>query len=92
MPPLNAEELAILESVESGEWQSVQDIAREINRYQGYARTQVNALESVSVELSVNDLEVLRKVAQKSGISVSLLAATVLHQFAASHQEIADNP
>ena len=55
MPLLDAEELAILESVELGEWQSVPDIEREINRYQGYARTQVNALESASVELSVND-------------------------------------
>jgi len=87
MPPLDAEERSILESVELGKWQSVPDVAQEIERYQRDAQAQVNALESVSVELPASDVQALREVAQQSGISLSLLMATVLHQFVANRQE-----
>lgn len=87
MPPLDAEELAILESAELGEWQSVSDVAQEIKRYQRDAQAQVNALESINVELPASDLQALREVAQQADISLSLLMATVLHQFVASRQE-----
>lgn len=45
MPPLYAEEQAILESVELGEWQSVPDVTQAIERYQSYAQAQMNSLE-----------------------------------------------
>ncbi len=86
MVSLNAEEQSILESVELGEWQSVPNIAQEIERYQRYARAQA-AVQAVSLELSTRDLQVLQDVAQQSGISVSLLMATVLHQFVVSREE-----
>ena len=63
------------------------DGSQEIERYQHYAQAQVNALETVSIELPVSDLQVLQKVANHAGISVSQLVVTVLHQFVASHQE-----
>ncbi|MGB3613320.1 MAG: hypothetical protein WBA10_05945 [Elainellaceae cyanobacterium] len=85
MVSLDAEEWAILESVELGEWQSVPNVAQEIERYQHYAQTQA-AVEAVSLSLPTRDLQVLQALAQQSGISVSLLMATVLHQFVASRQ------
>ena len=85
--PLDAEEQAILESVENDEWQSVPNVAQEVQRYQHYAQAQVNALEMVSIELSASDLQSLQNLAQVSGTSVSLLIASVVHQFVASHQE-----
>lgn len=87
MPPLDAEEQALLDSVELGEWQSVPNIAAEIERYQHYAQAQANTLESVSIELPSQDLQALQTFAQQSGTSVSVLMATVLHQFITSHQE-----
>lgn len=83
--PLDAEEQAILESVENNEWQSVPNVAQEVQRYQLYAQAQVNALERVSVELPASDLHSLQNLAQASGTSVSLLIA--VHQFVAGHQE-----
>ena len=85
--PLDAEEQAILESVENDEWQSVPNVAQEVQRYQHYAQAQVNALEMVSIELPASDLQSLQNLAQVSGTSVSLLIASVVHQFVASHQE-----
>lgn len=87
MPPLDAEEQALLDSVELGEWQSIPNVAVEIGRYQRYAQAQVNALASVNIELPSSDLQALQVVAQQSGTSVALLMATVLHQFVASRQE-----
>ncbi len=87
MPPLDAEEKAILESVELGEWQSIQNATEEIARYQHYAQAQVNALESIRIELPSDDLQAFRVVAQQSGVSVSVLIATVLHQFITNRQD-----
>ncbi|MBW4651668.1 MAG: hypothetical protein KME20_01200 [Kaiparowitsia implicata GSE-PSE-MK54-09C] len=87
MPPLDAEEQAILESVELGEWQPVPDVTQEIERYRTYAQSQVNGLAAVSLELPTSDLQRLQSFAEESGVSVSLLMATVLHQFVVSRQE-----
>lgn len=87
MPPLDAEEQALLDSVELGEWQSVPDVAAEIERYQRYAQSQTNAVASVNIELPKSDLQALQAFAHQSGISVSVLVATVLHQFVTSRQE-----
>lgn len=45
MPPLDAEEQAILESVELGEWQSVPNAVAEIDRYRRYAQTNQVTIE-----------------------------------------------
>lgn len=83
MYPLNAEEQAILESVENAEWQSVPNLAQEIRRYQHDAQLQVDALEEVRIELPASDVQSLQDLAQQSGISVSLLVASVIHQYVA---------
>lgn len=85
--PLDAEEQAILESVENGEWQPVPDLAQEIQRYQHYAQAQINTLQTVSIELPASDLQLLQALAQKTDTSVSLLIASVLHQFVTTHPE-----
>lgn len=84
MSSLDAEDQAILESVENGEWQSVPNVAQEIQRYQQYAQSQVDALEEVRIELSVSDMRSLQTLAQQSGVSVTLLAASVIHQYVAN--------
>jgi predicted DNA binding CopG/RHH family protein len=84
--PLDAEEQAILESVENGEWQSVPNLVQEVQRYQDYAQAQVSALETVSIELPASDLQSLKNLAQTSGTSVSKLIATVVHRFVSQHK------
>jgi predicted DNA binding CopG/RHH family protein len=87
MPPLDAEEQAILESVELGEWQPVSDVTQELERYSTYAQAQLSGLAAVSLELPTSDLQRLQSFAEELGVSVSLLMATVLHQFVVSRQE-----
>ena len=62
MNPLNAEELDLLESVENDEWQSIPNLAIELQRYQGYAHSQ--ALAAIRIELPIDDLRSLQNLAQ----------------------------
>lgn len=84
MSYLNAEEQAILESVENDEWQPVPNMIQEIQRYQQYAQAQLASLEEVRVELPAEDVRSLQTLAHHSGISVSLLIASVIHQYVAN--------
>lgn len=81
MNPLDTEELDLLESVENDEWQSIPNLAQELQRYQGYAQSQV--LAAISIELPVGDIRSLQDLAQQTGTSVSLLVAGVIHQYVA---------
>lgn len=84
MADLTIEEQAVLASVERGEWQSVLDLEQTIERYQLYAQQQIKALEAVSIDLPAADMQALRTIAERSDMSVSLLMASVLHQYVAS--------
>lgn len=87
MPPLDAQEQSLLESVELSEWRSTPDLPQEIERYRQYAQAQGERLESVNLALPTSDLQMLYAFAQASGVSVSVLIASVLHQFVLSRQE-----
>jgi len=54
MNSLNPEEKKLLASVEKGEWESVENISQEIERYQNYARHQINQ-QKVELTLSVEN-------------------------------------
>jgi predicted DNA binding CopG/RHH family protein len=82
---LTMDERATLESVELGEWQSVPNLTQAIERYQQYAQQQIQALEAVSVSLPADDLQALRKMAEHSDTPISVLMASVLHQYVVSH-------
>lgn len=82
---LDAEEQDILESVERGEWYSVPNLQSEIERYRLHARTYLNSIEQITVDLPIRDMEYLQAIAQRSDTSVSLLVASVIHQFV-THQ------
>lgn len=84
MSTLNAEELEILKSVELGEWQSITDLPKAINQYQRYALSHTNELAAINIELPTDDLQTLKVMAQQADISVTLLMASVLHQYVAN--------
>ena len=84
MAPLDAEEKAILESVELGEWQPVINVEQEIQRYQHYAQAEGQTTASVSIELPASDLQSLMALSQQAGVPLKALMTSVLHQYAAS--------
>lgn len=78
---LDAEEQDILESVERGEWQSIPNLQQEIEQYRLHARAYLRSTQRITVDLPLKDVESLQKIAERSDTSVSLLVATVIHQY-----------
>lgn len=56
MTSLNQAEKNLLESVESNEWNSIENFSQEKQRYQGYARKQI-AQKGIEVILSAEDTQ-----------------------------------
>jgi hypothetical protein len=80
MNSLNPEEKELLESVEKGEWESVENISQEIKRYQNYARHQINQ-QKVELTLSVEDSQKMQKLSQQLGKSITNLSQEILHKY-----------
>lgn len=79
MSNLNKEELELLESVENGEWQSVENVQSEINRYQRIAQKQFT--DSIYIELSPQEHLSLEQLASHSDQSTSSFVQEILRKF-----------
>ena len=79
---LDADERALLESVERGEWQSTRDLARERIRYAQQAAATFKKDRRVNIRISSRDLEAIRKRALEEGLPYQTLIASVLHKYA----------
>ena len=80
MNSLNPEEKELLESVEKGEWESVENISQEIKRYQNYAKHQINQ-QKVELTLSLEDSQKMQKLSQQLGKSITNLSQEILHKY-----------
>jgi len=78
---LDLEEQELLTSFESGEWQSVPDLAGEIERHGQRARASLKKDRRVNIRLSTMDLEAIQRKAVQEGIPYQTLMASVLHKY-----------
>jgi predicted DNA binding CopG/RHH family protein len=81
MAKLEKSEKDLLKSVESGEWRSVANSARELERYRSYARATFKKDRRVNIRISGKDLEALQKRAVREGIPYQTLIASILHKY-----------
>ena len=82
MTNLSQEEREILESVERGEWKSVDNLSEEISNYQRYAQYQLRLNQQININISGDDLEKLQILAKSKGISCEHLIADILRKYA----------
>jgi predicted DNA binding CopG/RHH family protein len=82
---LDAEEQAILDSYERGEWQSIPTLSEERQRYQASAVAALRKSRRVSVSLPPEDFEAIRQRAIAKGVPYQTLIASIVHQFVAGH-------
>lgn len=82
MGRLTHEERELRESFDRSEWRSVKGRAKEIRRYQEYARTAFKKDKRVNNWISTKDLEALQKRALEEGIPYQTLMASILHKYA----------
>ncbi|NOQ32361.1 MAG: antitoxin [Helicobacteraceae bacterium] len=78
---LDNEELELLESVESGEWESVDNLEDEIAKHKVIARNTLKKDKRVNLRISSKDLEAIKTYAVEEGLPYQTLMSSVLHKF-----------
>ena len=77
----DADELALLESFEAGEWTAVPDESADIAHYRAAASKALLKNKRVNIRLSSMDLEGLQAKAAQEGLPYQTLIASVLHKY-----------
>lgn len=78
---LDRNEKDLLASYEEDEWQSVEGIEEEKERYQSIATATFAKDARVNIRISSKDLEAIQKRALEEGIPYQTLMASVLHKY-----------
>jgi len=78
---LDKEEQELLESVESGEWQSVDNLENEIKKHKEIAKNTLKKDKRINIRLSSKDLQMLKTTAAELGMPYQTLVSSVLHQY-----------
>ena len=82
---LDADEKALLESVERGEWKSTGAVKKERTRYARHAKATFRKDRRLNIRLSSKDLEAIQKRALAEGLPYQTLITSLLHKYASGH-------
>jgi len=78
---LNEEETKLLNSLESGEWHSVDKVEEEILFHRDIAKNTLKKDKRVNLRMSSKDLEAIKTYAVEEGLPYQTLMSSVLHKF-----------
>ena len=78
---LTEEETDLLESLESGEWHSVDKVKEEISVHRTIAKNTLKKDKRVNLRMSSKDLEAIKTFAVEEGLPYQTLMSSVLHKF-----------
>ncbi len=78
---LNKEEKEILDSFESGEWESVLDLEERKNELSEYAATTLRKDKRLNIRISERDLRELQRKAVSEGLPYQTYVSSILHKF-----------
>ena len=79
---LSKEEQTQLNAIESGEFNSVKDVAQSKAAAIAAAKSTLNKTKNINIRLSERDLYKLKSKAVKEGIPYQTLASSILHKSA----------
>ena len=78
---LDTKEMELLESLESGEWNSVENLKDELISHQNIAKSTLKKDKRVNLRMSSKDLEAIKTYAVEEGLPYQTLMSSVLHKF-----------
>jgi len=78
---LEDEEMELLDSLESNEWNSVENLKDEIAAHQIIAKNTLKKDKRVNLRMSSKDLEDIKAYAAEEGLPYQALMSSVLHKF-----------
>jgi predicted DNA binding CopG/RHH family protein len=86
-PPtkLDAEEQELIDSIENGEWTSVENLDKEKAFAKAAAENYLRKDARVNIRISSYDLDRLKQKAAYKGLPYQTFIASVLHEYAAGH-------
>ncbi|AIE75607.1 MULTISPECIES: hypothetical protein [unclassified Synechocystis] len=77
---LDNEEQELLRSLENGEWVSVPNFEERKRELQEMAKAQMTQ-QTIEVNLSMQDADKIRDLAEQSQISINLFAQEIIHRY-----------
>jgi len=81
MIELDKEERELSESVERGEWQSVENLDEEIAKSKEYARNTFLKNQRMNIRISQKDLNALKIRAAEEGLPYQTLVSSIIHKY-----------
>ena len=78
---LDQEESELLDSIESGEWESIDNVKEEISFHREIAKNTLKKNKRVNLRISSKDLEAIKTFAVEEGLPYQTLMSSVLHKF-----------
>lgn len=82
---LDAEEKKLLDSVERGEWKTVDNFEEEAAFAKEAAENFLRKDQRITLRISSGDLDRLKQKAAYKGLQYQTFIASVLHEYAAGH-------
>ena len=79
---LDKEEKEILDSIEKGEWVSVDNLKNEIKRYAKYAKNTLKKDKRISIRISSQDYLDIQAKAVEEGMPYQTLITSMVHKYA----------
>jgi len=83
MVELDKEEQMLSESVERGEWQSVENLDEEMAKSKEYAKNTFIKNQRMNIRISQKDLNALKIRAAEEGLPYQTLVSSIIHKYLA---------
>ena len=78
---LDNEEQELINSIESGEWVSVDNLQEEIKKHRQIAKNTLKKDARINIRISSRDLNLIKAKAAELGIPYQTLISSILHQY-----------
>lgn len=74
-------EKKLIESIEKGEWESIADLQKEIEKSKQIAKTTLRKDQRMNIRISKKDLNALKIRAIEEGIPYQTLVSRIIHKY-----------
>lgn len=82
---LNKEEKEMLSAYEKGEFKSVPNVKKEIEKYRRYAKYTLQKNKRMNIRISERDLIHIQRKAVEEGLPYQTFISSILHKFITGH-------
>jgi predicted DNA binding CopG/RHH family protein len=81
MMKLDKEERELIDSIEKGEWRSISDLQKEIEKSKSIAKATLAKDRRMNIRIAKKDLDALKVKAIEEGIPYQTLVSSIIHKY-----------